>query len=108
MSEEKKVDDKKEGSPAAEEKETGEEAEAATAGAKEGAGLRSKKSKSSCRRCRRAGEKLFLKGDKCLSQKCPLLRRNYAPGMHGQKNRRISEFGRQMLEKQKIRSIYRL
>ncbi|HUU71621.1 MAG TPA: 30S ribosomal protein S4 [Burkholderiales bacterium] len=59
-----------------------------------------------CRQCRREGEKLFLKGEKCFTDKCAIERRSYAPGQHGQKNTRISDFGRQLREKQKIRRIY--
>ena len=59
-----------------------------------------------CRQCRREGEKLFLKGEKCFTDKCAIERRAYAPGQHGQKNTRISDFGRQLREKQKIRRIY--
>lgn len=59
-----------------------------------------------CRQCRREGEKLFLKGEKCFTDKCAIERRSYAPGQHGQKNARISDFGRQLREKQKIRRIY--
>lgn len=59
-----------------------------------------------CRQCRREGEKLFLKGEKCYTDKCAIERRSYAPGQHGQKNVRISDFGRQLREKQKIRRIY--
>jgi small subunit ribosomal protein S4 len=59
-----------------------------------------------CRQCRREGEKLFLKGEKCFTDKCAIERRAYAPGQHGQKNTRISDFGRQLREKQKVRRIY--
>ena len=59
-----------------------------------------------CRQCRREGEKLFLKGEKCFTDKCAIERRSYAPGQHGQKSVRISDFGRQLREKQKIRRIY--
>ena len=59
-----------------------------------------------CRQCRREGEKLFLKGDKCFTDKCPVERRNYAPGQHGQKNTRRSDYGVQLREKQKLRRIY--
>ena len=59
-----------------------------------------------CRQCRREGEKLFLKGDKCYTDKCAIERRTYPPGQHGQKGSRMSEFGRQLREKQKIRRIY--
>lgn len=61
-----------------------------------------------CRQCRREGEKLFLKGDKCFSDKCPIERRNYPPGQHGQKNVRLSDYAVQLREKQKIRRIYGL
>jgi small subunit ribosomal protein S4 len=61
-----------------------------------------------CRQCRREGEKLFLKGDKCFSEKCPIERRNYAPGQHGQKKSRMSDYAVQLREKQKIRRIYGL
>ena len=59
-----------------------------------------------CRQCRREGEKLFLKGEKCFTDKCAIERRSYPPGQHGQKHSRISDFGRQLREKQKIRRIY--
>ncbi|HWQ59705.1 MAG TPA: 30S ribosomal protein S4 [Candidatus Fimivivens sp.] len=60
-----------------------------------------------CRLCRRAGEKLFLKGDRCLSQKCAMVRRPTAPGVHGAKpSRSGSEFGRQLAMKQKIKRMY--
>ncbi len=60
-----------------------------------------------CRQCRREGEKLFLKGEKCFTDKCSIERRSYAPGQHGQKqNNRLSEYGVQLREKQKIRRIY--
>ena len=59
-----------------------------------------------CRQCRRECEKLFLKGDKCYTDKCAIERRAYPPGQHGQKGSRMSEFGRQLSEKQKIRRIY--
>jgi small subunit ribosomal protein S4 len=61
-----------------------------------------------CRQCRREGEKLFLKGEKCYTDKCPVERRSYAPGQHGQKNVRLSDYGKQLREKQKIRRIYGL
>jgi len=62
---------------------------------------------SKCKLCRRAGEKLFLKGDRCLSPKCAMVRRPYAPGVHGQNpSRGRSEFGRQLSMKQKIKRIY--
>src|SRR6266403_3993353 len=61
-----------------------------------------------CRQCRREGEKLFLKGEKCFTDKCAIERRSYAPGQHGQKNLRRSDYGTQLREKQKIRRIYGL
>jgi len=60
-----------------------------------------------CKLCRREGEKLFLKGDRCLSSKCAIERKGYAPGQHGQsRRRRLSDYGVQLREKQKIRRIY--
>ena len=59
-----------------------------------------------CRQCRREGEKLFLKGEKCFTDKCAIERRNYPPGQHGQKNSRLSGYGVQLREKQKVRRIY--
>jgi small subunit ribosomal protein S4 len=60
-----------------------------------------------CRQCRREGEKLFLKGEKCFTDRCAIERRNYAPGQHGQKSgMRLSDFGKQLREKQKLRRIY--
>jgi small subunit ribosomal protein S4 len=63
----------------------------------------------SCRQCRREGTKLFLKGTKCFTEKCPVERRPYAPGQHGQstaRRRKTSEYARQLREKQKIKRIY--
>lgn len=60
-----------------------------------------------CRQCRREAEKLFLKGEKCFTDKCSVERRSYAPGQHGQKSgQRLSGYGQQLREKQKIRRIY--
>jgi small subunit ribosomal protein S4 len=60
-----------------------------------------------CRQCRREGEKLFLKGEKCFTDKCAIEKRNFAPGQHGQKRtQRLSDYGVQLREKQKIRRIY--
>ena len=59
-----------------------------------------------CRRCRREGQKLFLKGARCYSDKCSVTRRNYAPGQHGQKRTKLSEYGTQLREKQKTKSFY--
>ena len=61
---------------------------------------------ASCRLCRREGQKLFLKGSRCYSDKCSVTRRNYAPGQHGQKRTKLSEYGTQLREKQKTRSFY--
>ena len=59
-----------------------------------------------CRICRREGQKLFLKGARCYSDKCSISRRNYAPGDHGQKRAKLSEYGTQLREKQKTKSYY--
>ncbi len=62
-----------------------------------------------CKLCRREGEKLFLKGDRCLSSKCAIERKGYVPGQHGQsRRRRPSDYGIQLREKQKIRRMYGL
>ena len=63
----------------------------------------------SCKLCRREKQKLFLKGSKCLSEKCPLEQKNYAPGQHGLSRRtKFSEYGVQLREKQKVKRIYGL
>ena len=59
-----------------------------------------------CRICRREGQKLFLKGSRCYSEKCSIARRNYGPGEHGQKRNKLSEYGTQLREKQKTKSFY--
>lgn len=59
-----------------------------------------------CKQCRREGEKLFLKGEKCFTDKCAIERRSYPPGQHGQKKGRLSDYGVQLREKQKVRKIY--
>ena len=60
-----------------------------------------------CRQCRREGEKLFLKGEKCFTDKCAIERRAYAPGQHGQKSgARLSDYGVHLRAKQKIRRVY--
>ena len=60
-----------------------------------------------CKLCRREGTKLFLKGTRCLTEKCAVERRAYAPGQHGQKSgARLSDYGKQLREKQKMRRIY--
>ena len=59
-----------------------------------------------CRICRREGQKLFLKGERCYSDKCSISRRNYAPGQNGQKKAKLSESGTQLREKQKTKSFY--
>jgi small subunit ribosomal protein S4 len=61
-----------------------------------------------CRICRREGEKLFLKGDRCYTEKCAIERRKYPPGQHGQGYRKLSDYGVQLREKQKVRKIYGL
>ena len=61
----------------------------------------------SCKLCRREKQKLFLKGSKCFSEKCPVEKRNYPPGQHGMGRRsKISEYGIQLREKQKVRRTY--
>ncbi|MDW7712103.1 MAG: 30S ribosomal protein S4 [Deferrisomatales bacterium] len=59
-----------------------------------------------CRLCRRERMKLFLKGDRCYTDKCAVERRNYPPGQHGQGRVKVSEYGRQLREKQKVRRVY--
>ncbi len=59
-----------------------------------------------CRQCRREGTKLYLKGDRCYSDKCAFSKRSYAPGQHGQARKKVSEYGIQLREKQKARRIY--
>jgi small subunit ribosomal protein S4 len=61
---------------------------------------------ASCRLCRREGEKLFLKGERCYTNKCSVTRRQYAPGQHGQQKKKQSEYGIQLREKQKARRFY--
>ena len=62
-----------------------------------------------CRICRREGDKLFLKGDRCYTDKCAIQRRSYAPGQHGQaRNKKLSEYGMQLREKQKAKKYYGL
>ena len=61
---------------------------------------------SVCRICRREGPKLFLKGDRCYTDKCAIDRRAYAPGQHGQSRKKLSEYGTQIREKQKVRRAY--
>jgi len=64
---------------------------------------------ANCKLCRRERQKLFLKGTKCYTEKCPLEKRNYPPGEHGQRRRsKISEYGVQLREKQKVRRMYGL
>lgn len=59
-----------------------------------------------CKLCRREGLKLYLKGDRCYSAKCAIDRRSYPPGQHGQSRKKVSEYGTQLREKQKVRRIY--
>ncbi|MFH1077196.1 MAG: 30S ribosomal protein S4 [Pseudomonadota bacterium] len=63
---------------------------------------------SACRLCRRQNLKLFLKGDRCYSDKCAYDRRNYAPGQHGQRRGKLSDYGIQLREKQKVKRMYGL
>ena len=63
---------------------------------------------SVCRLCRREGAKLFLKGDRCYSEKCAIEKRNYPPGIHGQGRMRFSDYGVQLREKQKVKRMYGL
>jgi small subunit ribosomal protein S4 len=62
--------------------------------------------KSVCRLCRRENLKLFLKGERCYTEKCAIDRRNYPPGQHGQNRRKFSDYGAQLREKQKVKRIY--
>lgn len=62
----------------------------------------------SCRICRRQGMKLFLKGTKCLTEKCPFQKRGYAPGQHGQARIKLSDYGIRLREKQKVKRMYGL
>jgi small subunit ribosomal protein S4 len=59
-----------------------------------------------CRLCRRQGEKLFLKGTKCFTEKCPVAKRSFPPGQHGQSKQKLSNYGLQLKEKQKVRRMY--
>ena len=61
---------------------------------------------SVCRLCRREGLKLFLKGERCYTEKCAIDRRNYAPGQHGQSRKKFSDYGAQLREKQKVKRLY--
>lgn len=65
---------------------------------------------SQCKKCRRAGEKLFLKGEKCGTAKCPMVKRNFVPGMHGPTQRvgKLTNYGKQLKEKQKTKRMYGL
>ena len=63
---------------------------------------------ANCRLCRREGQKLFLKGERCYSTKCAMEKRNYAPGQHGQSRKKLSEYGTQLREKQKAKRFYGL
>jgi len=64
--------------------------------------------KSVCRLCRRENLKLFLKGERCYTEKCAIDRRNYAPGQHGQSRKKFSDYGVQLREKQKVKRLYGL
>jgi len=67
-----------------------------------------RESNDKCSRCRAAGDKLFIKGDKCFGPKCPLIKRNYVPGVHGPDKRhsKKSVYGKQLFEKQKAKRLY--
>ncbi len=65
-----------------------------------------KYTEAKCKHCRREGEKLYLKGERCYSEKCAFERRPYAPGEQGQGRRKQSEYGNQLREKQKVRRMY--
>jgi len=62
--------------------------------------------KTNCRLCRRENLKLFLKGERCYTEKCAYDRRNYPPGQHGQARKKFSDYGTQLREKQKVKRIY--
>lgn len=59
-----------------------------------------------CRHCRREGMKMFLKGERCMTDKCAFERKGYAPGQHGQRRAKVSEYGTQLREKQKVKRVY--
>ncbi|HEY4732757.1 MAG TPA: 30S ribosomal protein S4 [Gammaproteobacteria bacterium] len=59
-----------------------------------------------CRQCRRQGEKLFLKGEKCFTAKCAIEKRGFPPGQHGKRRTRVTDYATQLREKQKVRRIY--
>ncbi len=63
---------------------------------------------ANCRLCRREGQKLFLKGERCYSTKCAIEKRNFPPGQHGQGRKKVSEYGLQLREKQKTKRFYGL
>ena len=67
-----------------------------------------KQSGSQCKLCRREGEKLLLKGERCATPKCAMIKRSYPPGMHGEKGGRLTQYGRQLRAKQKVKRIYGL
>ncbi len=66
----------------------------------------SRYTEANCKLCRREGQKLFLKGERCYSNKCAIERRNYAPGQHGQARKKQSDYGNQLREKQKAKRFY--
>jgi small subunit ribosomal protein S4 len=63
---------------------------------------------ASCRLCRREGMQLYLKGDRCYTDKCAIERRHYPPGQHGQRRSKVSDYGSQLREKQKVKRMYGL
>ena len=68
----------------------------------------SRYTEASCKLCRREGIKLFLKGNRCYGEKCAIERRNYPPGSHGHNKNKLTEYGVQLREKQKLRRMYGL
>jgi small subunit ribosomal protein S4 len=72
------------------------------------AGYKNMKKAAKCKTCRRLGAKLFLKGDRCFTTKCPMIRRPYPPGMKSRMNKGLSQYGREFKEKQKLKKWYGL
>lgn len=67
-----------------------------------------KNTNAKCKICRREGQRLFLKGERCYTQKCPMVKKNYPPGIHGQKGARTTEYGEELRGKQKAKRAYGL
>jgi len=66
------------------------------------------KKEAVCKKCRSAGQKLFLKGERCFTAKCAMVKKPYRPGIHGKMRRTVSEYGAQLIEKQKLCRIYNI